>query len=66
MLSQAQTDRKWNEEEGMQNFCLIGTEFQFGKRNKFWRLMMVNYLMPQKRALKMTKRANFVLYIVSQ
>lgn len=32
----------WEEgEEGMRNYCLMVTEFQFGKMNIFWRWMMV-------------------------
>ena len=28
-------------EDGVGSYCLMGTEFQFGKMKKFWRWMMV-------------------------
>lgn len=49
-------------------FCLKGTDFQFGKRTKFWRWMVgwlhnSENLMPLNCMFTMAQRAHFMLCV---
>lgn len=40
--------RGWREGAVMDSYCLMGTEFQFGKMEKFWRGVVVMAAQPHE------------------